>query len=126
MLKWTFNKFIYTFRIIFYKQIISKFKKHTTNSKFEPIKNKIALRSPFEDISGENIIKSVDSKFKIIKLQRYLALTHYIAAQIHPKCKIRFILIKFIMKIDSILVYFHILKPEYFFIIAYKEDKLCN
>lgn len=81
------------------------------------------LTSPFEDVSGENIIKSIRIKFKIVELHRYLSLSHYIAAKIRLDCKWRFGLIRFITVLDTFLTFFRILKPEYFFLVAHKNTK---
>ncbi len=79
------------------------------------------LTSPFEGVSGENIIKSIKSKFKIVELQRYLSLTQHVAAKIQPDCRWRFGLISLIIVVDNLLSMLRILKPEYFFLIARKS-----
>lgn len=110
MLKWAISMLLL---------IILPTEKKRKKKKKKQAQNEILI-SPFEDISGENIIKSISTKLKIIELQRYMSFSNYVVVRIPPNFKFRFGLIRIIMLLDAFFVYFHILKPEYFFVIAKK------
>ncbi|MGA3058965.1 MAG: class I SAM-dependent methyltransferase [Candidatus Bathyarchaeia archaeon] len=83
--------------------------------------NKVILSSPFEDVSGENIISSIRNQFKIAELKRYSCLSPNVVAKIRPNCKYRFGLIRFVCGIDTFLISLRIMHPESFFLIAHKR-----
>jgi 2-polyprenyl-3-methyl-5-hydroxy-6-metoxy-1,4-benzoquinol methylase len=77
--------------------------------------------SPFEDISGENIVQSVIANFKVLELKRYLSLNGAPYVKIRPTDKHRWTAIKTMAVLDSLLIRCRILKPQYFFIIGQKR-----
>lgn len=82
--------------------------------------SKEALTSPFEDVSGENIIDSVGRHFRITELERYSSISHLVVGRIRPDCIHKYGLIRFVCTLDAFLTSLRILKPEYFFLIARK------
>lgn len=83
--------------------------------------NADVLVSPFEDISGENIIESVTANFKVLELKRYLSLEGLTYVKIRSAFKYRWIAIKTLVILESLLGRLGVLKPEYFFILATKR-----
>jgi len=76
--------------------------------------------SPFEDVSGENIIRCVVQNFELIELQRYLALPQDIYVNVDPLDSERFAVVQRLMRLDKLLSTLHLLRPEYFFLVAAK------
>lgn len=66
-------------------------------------------------------MKSMIANFNVLELKRYLSLTGSTYVKIWPTLKYRWIAIKARVLLDSLLVRFGILKPEYFFILATKR-----
>ena len=86
-----------------------------------PTTNSDMLVSPFEDISGENILKSVIANFKVLKLKRYLSLNGATYVKIRPTYRHRWALIKTLLVLDSVLIRCRVLRPEYFFVLGQKR-----
>jgi ubiquinone/menaquinone biosynthesis C-methylase UbiE len=103
--------------------IIKKLKRQSTKRK----RTKEVLTSPFEDVSGENIINTIRGTFKITELKRYSGgISHRVAARLRPDCRCKFGLIRFVCTLDTLLISLRILKPEYFFLIAHKKEEIHN
>jgi hypothetical protein len=79
--------------------------------------------SPFEDISGENIIKTAIASLKVLELKRYLSLNGATYVKIRPTYRHRWTAIKTLIVLDSLLIRCRVLKPEYFFVLAEKNNE---
>ena len=85
------------------------------------INNLQCLDSPFEDISGESIVRSIVSNFNVLEFERYLSLPESLYARVGRDPEVRTRTVGLLLTLDRLLSNLHILRPEYFFIVAEKK-----
>jgi len=79
------------------------------------------LHSPFEDVSGEEIVRSIEASFTILESERYLSLPVSLYARIGRDPVDREWAVGLVLAVDRLLSRLHILHPEYFFVAAEKR-----
>lgn len=85
------------------------------------IDNLQCLDSPFEDVSGESIVRSIVSNFNVLEFERYLSLPESLYARVGRDPKERKRAVGLLIRFDRLLSSLHVLHPEYFFIVAEKK-----
>lgn len=98
-------------------QIIQKIIPRNKPNSSEPVQNNI---SPFEDITGIEMVDYIRKLFYIKKKNNFFSFAHIFVARIRTTKSIRLFSVRFFKVLDEILVRFRLLKGEYIFIMAVK------
>lgn len=95
----------------------------TSNRSEEPgsVKREPFEESPFEDVSGENIVRSVSNALNVLEFERYMAFPGGLYAAVGRDEKNRKGRIGLLLKLDRLLSKMGIVRPEYFFMLAEKK-----
>ena len=77
--------------------------------------------SPFEDVTGVEMVQYIESHFNICKKKYMLCFIHHIAARIRTRRPLHLTIVKLLKLLDDTLVFLRILPGDYIFIWAVKE-----
>jgi len=81
------------------------------------------IKSPFEDVTGEEMIKVIKRCFEIEMLETKLCFIARLANDLlNLSDTIKYYILRILKTIDDLLIKMHILKGEYIFIIARKRE----